>query len=75
MHCGGQRDAHGLPEDITLEDRLGLTMRFLRALEHDRLGVISHCLERYPKLATLVPNPYAPLGGGPSHFRRVQAHA
>ena len=64
-----------LPADVTLEDRLGLTMRFLRALEHNRPGVIGHCLTRYPALASLVPNPYAPLGGGPAHFRRVQEHA
>eukprot|EP00959_Pyramimonas_sp_CCMP1952_P036459 763250-Pyramimonas_sp.AAC.1 len=42
----------------TLEDRLGITMKFLRASEQGSLGEISRCLEWYPKLCDLVDNPY-----------------
>ena len=32
-------------------DRLGLTMRYLRAVEHERLGAMQHCAKAYPALA------------------------
>ena len=60
---------------ITLEDRLGITLRFLRALEFGRLGSVNSCLLRYPKLNDLVRNPYLKMGGDSSSWRRLQDHA
>ena len=64
-----------ISEAFTLEDRLGITLRFLRALEVGRLGSVSSCLLHYPKLKDLVRNPYLKWGGDPSSWRRVQDHA
>ena len=41
-----------------MEDRLGVTLRLIWAVEHDSIGAFNDCLHRYPYLATLSPNPY-----------------
>ena len=48
---GLRKETSGAKEDITLEDRLGTTMRFLRAVENRAAGSISCCLHFYPVLA------------------------
>ena len=56
-------------------DKLGVTMRFLRASESESLGTISNCLVRYPLLSSLVANPYE-VGGNPAtRLRAVKDHA
>ena len=40
------------------EDRLGCTMKFIRAVESQSMHSISLAIERYPHLKTLVGNPY-----------------
>ena len=62
-------------EATTLEDRLGLTLRFIRALETGRIGAINECLLRYPKLKDFVRNPYLVMGGDSFGWRRLQDHA
>ena len=70
-----ERSLEGVRGPLSLEDRTGITMKFLRALEHRRVGHINECLTAYPFLASLVRNPYESLGGGVSSYRKVQAHA
>ena len=56
-------------------DKLGVTMRFMRASESESLGTISNCLVRYPLLSSLVSNPYE-VGGNPAaRLRAVKDHA
>ena len=35
---------------LSLEDRLGLTLRVIWAVEHDSIGAFDDCLHRYPIL-------------------------
>ena len=69
------KEVGGFAEDLKLEDRLGTTMRMLRAMERHTAGAISICLHRYPKLADLVDNPYE-FGGNLTHrLRSIREHA
>ena len=48
-----------------LDDRIGITMKFLRASEVGNPERVSRCIERYPLLRDLVANPYdftSPVG-------------
>ncbi len=47
-----------VPEALTIEDKMGTAMKFIRAVEAGAMGSISHCITRYPHLASLVANPY-----------------
>ena len=47
-----------LDEALSLEDRLGVTLRLIRQVERDSIRAFNDCLHRYPYLATLCPNPY-----------------
>eukprot|EP00959_Pyramimonas_sp_CCMP1952_P250372 5233234-Pyramimonas_sp.AAC.1 len=42
------RPAHMVAGALTTEDRLGTTMRFLRASERQSQGTISACISCYP---------------------------
>ena len=42
-----EKEHRGHDLAITLEDRLGITMKYLRTAERGHLGEISLCLERY----------------------------
>jgi len=52
------REGVGYEQAETLGDKLGATMRLLRAMEKQRVGPIGSCLQQYHLLATLVSNPY-----------------
>ena len=57
-----------------IEDRLGVTVRFLRASEAESPDRISECIRRYPLLKDLVVNPYdfsTPVG---PRLRRIRDH-
>ena len=60
---------------VELDDRLGVTMRFLRAAEHGAMGSISTCLLRYPYLKDLVDNPYEVDGNLTRRLQPVREHA
>jgi len=57
------------------EDRLGVTMKMLRAIETESPGEVSRCFRRYPHLATLVDNPYAFDGNRSRRLRALREHA
>ena len=40
------------------QDQLGMVMKFLRASETRTISELSMCLQRYPKIAEFVDNPY-----------------
>ena len=63
------------PAAMELEDRLAMTMRFVRAVEGGHLGTVGHCLQRYPTLAELSTNPYALLNSGPAALQPYRDHA
>ena len=69
------RETMGIQENINLEDRLGTTMRFLRALENQATGTITRCLHLYPALAELVETPYEFGGNLTTRLRRLRDHA
>lgn len=55
------------------EDKLGWTVRFVRAAEGARTGAMQRCLAAYPRLRTLVQDPMAlrgVAGDGTDVFRR-----
>ena len=58
-----------------LEDRLGITMKFLRAAEQGHLGEISKCLELYPDIRLYVDNPYQIEGNMTTMLRGIRDHA
>ena len=60
---------------VEMEDRLGVTMRFLRAAEQGAPGSVSTCLLRYPALRELVDNPYELGGNATLRLQRVRDHA
>ena len=62
-------------EMLGQEDPLGWTIRFIRAVEGGWEGTRRKCLQAYPTLRTLVPDPLHPslaLGDG---LRRIRDHA
>ncbi|CAK0871243.1 unnamed protein product [Prorocentrum cordatum] len=64
----------GHPDEAT-EDKVGLTMQFLSAVEGGHTGSISKCIERYPELAKLVGNPYSPELKQAGRLQAVRSHA
>ena len=56
-------------------DKLGVTMRFIRAVENASRGTISSCLMRYPHIATLIANPYELGGNTANRLRSIKDHA
>ena len=60
---------------VQLEDRLGATMKLIRSVENGFLSDISDCLERYPKLAEYVVNPYGVTGNLSAKLRGLKDHA
>ena len=69
------KDASGWVLAVELEGRLGITMKFLRAIEQGMLGEVAVCLQRYPHLATLVDNPYEIGGNLAMRLGLVREHA
>ena len=65
----------GHTEASDTEDKLGTTMKFIRATEQGALGEISLCLTRYPTLGTMVANPYEINGNLSISLRKVKDHA
>ncbi|CAK0893710.1 unnamed protein product, partial [Prorocentrum cordatum] len=63
------------PAATDLEDRLGVTMKFVRAVEQGLAGAISSCLERYPHLADLIDNPYDVSGNLSLRLHAAKRHA
>ena len=60
---------------LSVEDRLGTTMRFIRASERQSPSAISSCISRYPALCKMIDNPYdftAPLH---LRLRLIRQHA
>ena len=69
------KDACSIVTAESLEDRLGVTMKFIRSSEAGFLGAISACIVRYPSLKGLVDNPYDVEGNLSIKLRKVRAHA
>ncbi|CAK0848639.1 unnamed protein product [Prorocentrum cordatum] len=65
----------GVPEAMTLEDRLGVALCFIRAFERGFATDVSSCLLRYPKIRDLVDNPYAFEGNVSAKLQRLRDHA
>ena len=63
------------PPAIQLEDRLGVTMKLIRAIENGFLSDISACLERYPKVSEHISNPYDTTGNLTAKLRNLKDHA
>ena len=61
--------------EASVDDKLGWTMRFLRAAEQGHTTVVSRCLEAYPALRDLVPNPYALDLAARGHLDAIRRHA
>ena len=55
------RTSTGITAVITLGDKLGVVMKFLRAAERGVVGEISVCLQLYPDISQYVINPYLGL--------------
>ena len=66
------REARGHTQAVELEDRLGVVMKYLRAVENGAPGEISICLEKYPHLKELVGNPYQQDGNLTVNMQRVR---
>ena len=69
------RDDRSAAPAVDLEDRLGTTMKFIRAFEGGHLNEISSCIARYPKLKELISNPYAIDGNTTVKLRAIKDHA
>ncbi|CAK0882116.1 unnamed protein product, partial [Prorocentrum cordatum] len=67
--------AHAASGTLSAEDRLGTTMRFLRASERQSPSAVSSCISRYPALCTLVDNPCDFTGPPQARLRLVRQHA
>ena len=63
--------------DSSLEedDKLGWTMRIIRAIEGQRTGAIKKSIDAYPLLATLVNNPYSSPIPQRDGLRPIRDHA
>jgi hypothetical protein len=59
----------------SLEDRLGITMKFIRSVEGWLCGAIPSCIVSYPRLKDLVANPYDVGGNLSIKLRLVRDHA
>ena len=57
------------------EDRLGVVMKLIRGLENGFLSDVSACLERYPKVAEYVSNPYDTTGNLSEKLKKLRDHA
>ncbi|CAK0825379.1 unnamed protein product, partial [Prorocentrum cordatum] len=68
-------EASGPPGPLAHEDRLGVTMKFLRASEKGSAGGVSQCIQRYPILKDLVDNPYDFHTSPGRRLRLVRVHA
>ena len=55
-------------------DKLGTTMRFLRAMEREQMGTMRRCALEYPFLATLA-DPQNPIARSTTALGQVKAHA
>ena len=64
-----------LGEDLTKEDRLGITMRFIRSAEIGNVSALGECLHHYPGLRLLTTNPYAAAEGDLSKLQTFRDHA
>ena len=53
-----EHDTRSPPPAVDLEDRLGVALRLIRAIEGARPNAVSSCLLRSPELKDLVQNPY-----------------
>ena len=70
-----EKEWSGCPAAETLEDRLGATLRFIRAFERGFAGEISNCLHRYPRIRDFVTNPYDFVGNTTTKLQQARAHA
>ncbi len=59
---------------IDKEDQLGMVMKFLRAAETGTISAVSICLQRYPRIAEFVDNPYAIDVNLTQSLRRLKDH-
>jgi len=64
----------GAPPAENLEDRIGVSMKYLRASEAGCPERISRCLERYPLLRDMVYNPYDFTSPAGPRLARVRRH-
>ena len=62
-------------EALEPDDKVGLTMRFIRAVEDKRAGVMRRCLQAYPHLQTLVADPMGLLHLGGAGLGGYRHHA
>ena len=69
------QETRGTTATVDLEDRLGITMKILRAMERCMSGEISLCSQRYSVLGSPVENPYEVGGNLTARLRPVRDHA
>ena len=62
------------PLAVDFEDRIGVTMKFIRAAENGYINDISSCLLRYPLLKEVVENPYAIGGNMSRQLQKAKDH-
>ncbi|CAK0852851.1 unnamed protein product [Prorocentrum cordatum] len=76
-HVGATHDWTPGPceEAVDKEDRLGATMRFIRAAEKGNVSTLGECLQWYPALQTITGNPYAAAEGDLSKLQAFRDHA
>lgn len=73
--AGLAADQSALPPAESQEDRLGTTMKLIRAVECGLPGEVSKCLVRYPRLRELIGNPYDFAGNLSIRLRELRQHA
>ena len=65
----------GASADLEADDKVGYTMRFVRAAEGGRAGIMRRCLNLYPHLATLVADPMGLVHCGGAGLHAFRQHA
>ena len=62
------------PPPESLEDRIGIAIKFIRASEAECPDRISTCIRRYPLLQSLVDNPYDFTNPVGARLRKIRCH-
>ena len=60
---------------VTLGEKLGVVMKFIRAAERGVAGEVSVCMQLYPGLRDFVTNPYLFTGNMTRHLHHIREHA
>ena len=73
--CNMDNMTSGEADALSLEDRVGVAMRFVRASERGSAEAVSTCITRYPLLKELVSNPYDFSSPVHDRLRLAKQHA